>query len=182
MASTLKVDKLEGSTGSTVEVTSGQTFKATAPKIVTSILDTNGNELALLTATGSAVNEFTIANAATGAGPVLSSTGETNVPINITPKGTGDVFINPPSTGALIVSGSSTQAGKIVMQADTDDSGSFVASFQPGVLTENTAYILPLADATTSGYALTSNASGTLSWSAAGITTGKAIAMAMIFG
>ena len=137
----------------------------TSPKIGTSILDTGGNELALLTATGSALNEFTIANAATGAGPTLSATGtETNVPINITPKGTGDVFINPPTSGALIVSGTSTQAGKIVMQADTDDSGSFVASFQPGVLTESTAYILPLADAGTSGDALTSNASGTLSW------------------
>ena len=35
----------------------------TSPKIGTSILDTNGLQLALLTATGSAVNEFTIANA-----------------------------------------------------------------------------------------------------------------------
>jgi hypothetical protein len=61
----------------------------TSPAIGTSILDTNGNELALLTATGSAVNEFTIANAATGDGPTLSSTGETNVDININPKGSG---------------------------------------------------------------------------------------------
>ena len=66
----------------------------TSPKIGTSILDTNGNELALLTATGSAVNEFTIANAATGAGPTLSSTGgDSNVDINITPKGTGNVVL-----------------------------------------------------------------------------------------
>ena len=66
----------------------------TSPKIGTSILDTNGNELALLTATGSAVNEFTIANAATGAGPTLSSTGgDSNIDINITPKGTGDVVL-----------------------------------------------------------------------------------------
>ena len=61
----------------------------TSPKIGTSILDTNGNELALLTATGSAVNEFTLANASTGNGPTLSATGETNVGINISPKGTG---------------------------------------------------------------------------------------------
>ena len=66
----------------------------TSPKIGTSILDTNGNELALLTATSSAVNEFTIANAATGAGPTLSSTGgDSNIDINITPKGTGDVVL-----------------------------------------------------------------------------------------
>ena len=66
----------------------------TSPKIGTSVLDTNGNELALLTATSSAVNEFTIANAATGAGPTLSSTGgDSNIDINITPKGTGDVVL-----------------------------------------------------------------------------------------
>jgi hypothetical protein len=66
----------------------------TSPKIGTSILDTNGNELALLTATSSAVNEFTIANAATSAGPTLSSTGgDSNIDINITPKGTGDVVL-----------------------------------------------------------------------------------------
>jgi len=65
----------------------------TSPKIGTSILDTNGNELALLTATGSAVNEFTIANAATGAAPKLSSTGETNVDLDLEAKGTGHVTI-----------------------------------------------------------------------------------------
>jgi len=62
----------------------------TSPKIGTNILDTNGNELINFTATGSAVNELTIANAATGVtGPVISATGETNVGININPKGSG---------------------------------------------------------------------------------------------
>ena len=62
----------------------------TSPKIGTNILDTNGNELINLTATGSAVNEITIANAGTGVtGPVISATGETNVGINVNPKGTG---------------------------------------------------------------------------------------------
>ena len=66
----------------------------TSPKVGTSILDTNGAELAKVTATGSAVNEFTIANAATGAGPTLSSTGDdSNIDINVTPKGTGDVVL-----------------------------------------------------------------------------------------
>ena len=59
----------------------------TSPKIGTSILDTNGNELALLTATGSAVNEFTIANAATGNDPTLSATGgDSNIDIAIKPN------------------------------------------------------------------------------------------------
>ena len=96
MASTLKVDKLEGSTGSTIEVTSGQTLKATAPIVATSILDTNSNELVKLTATGSATNELTVANAATGAGPTLSSTGssDTNIDINVVPAGTGNVNLS----------------------------------------------------------------------------------------
>jgi len=195
----------------------------TAPKIGTSILDTSGNELALLTATGSAVNEFTIANAATGAGPTLSSTGgDSNIDINVTPKGTGDVVLSadtvtvgdaaaaatirssgagtltvttggatdlilstnngttssnititdaaggdvtvtPSTTGSLVVQGNSTQAGKIKLYNDTD-AGTYFASFQPGTLTEDTAYVLPTADAGTSGDALTSNASGVLSW------------------
>ena len=77
----------------------------TSPKIGTSILDTNGNELALLTATGSAVNEFTLANAASGAGPTLSSTGETNVDININPKGTG---VLKSATAAVKIAGLET--------------------------------------------------------------------------
>ena len=65
----------------------------TSPKIGTNILDTNGNELLNLTATGSAVNELTLANASTGNSPVLSATGETNVGITLTPKGTGEITV-----------------------------------------------------------------------------------------
>ena len=63
----------------------------TAPKIGTSILDTNGNELFLLTATSSAVNELTYANAATGNNPSFTASGETNVGINLVPKATSIV-------------------------------------------------------------------------------------------
>jgi len=62
----------------------------TSPKIGTSILDTNGNELALLTATSSAVNEVTLANAATGNDPSFAATGgDTNIGIELKTKGTG---------------------------------------------------------------------------------------------
>jgi len=64
----------------------------TAPKIGTSILDTGGNELFLLTATGSAVNELTYANAAADNDPSFTATGgSTNIGINLVPKGTGTV-------------------------------------------------------------------------------------------
>jgi len=61
----------------------------TSPKIGTNILDTNGNELINLTATSSAVNEITLANAATGNAPSITASGETNVSLNLVPKGTG---------------------------------------------------------------------------------------------
>ena len=63
----------------------------TTPIIGTSILDTSSNELFKLTATGSATNEFTVANAPNSSGPTLSATGssDSNIDINITPKGTG---------------------------------------------------------------------------------------------
>jgi len=77
----------------------------TSPAIGTKISDTNGNELINLTATGSAVNEFTLANAATGNGPILSATGETNVDINLNPKGTG---VLKSGTAAVKIAGKET--------------------------------------------------------------------------
>ena len=67
----------------------------TSPKIGTNILDTNGNELLNLTATSSAVNEFTLANAATGNNPSFTASGgDTNIGVSILPKGSGQVTID----------------------------------------------------------------------------------------
>ena len=64
----------------------------TSPKVGTAIADTSGNELLKVTATGSAVNELTLANAAASGNPTLSATGgDTNVGIDLTPKGLGAV-------------------------------------------------------------------------------------------
>ena len=76
----------------TVTLTGTQTLTnktLTSPKIGTAILDTSGNELINLTATGSAVNEITLANAASGNAPTITASGETNVSLNLVPKGTG---------------------------------------------------------------------------------------------
>ena len=62
----------------------------TSPKIGTSILDTNGNEVALITATSSAVNEVTFVNAATGNNPSIdASGGDTNIGLALKTKGSG---------------------------------------------------------------------------------------------
>jgi hypothetical protein len=84
----------------------GQTFTGvntfTSPKVITSLDDTNGNELFKFTATASAVNELTVANAATGNAPVISATGgDTNIGITLTPKGSGNTFI---SANNLVIS------------------------------------------------------------------------------
>jgi hypothetical protein len=83
----------------------GQTFTGvqvmTSPNIVTSINDTNSNEVIGITATASAVNELTVANAATGNAPTISATGsDTNIGITVTPKGTGDLTL---SSGNVVI-------------------------------------------------------------------------------
>ena len=56
------------------------------------ITDDNGNETLVLKETASAVNEVAIANAASTNGPTISSQGgDTNVDLNLAPKGTGAV-------------------------------------------------------------------------------------------
>ena len=97
-----------GSGDGDVTLTGTQTLTnktLTSPAIGTKISDTNGNELINLTATSSAVNEFTLANAATGNGPILSATGETNVDINLNPKGSG---VLKSGTAAVKVAGKET--------------------------------------------------------------------------
>ena len=80
------------------------------PKVGTSINDTSGNEVIKITATGSAVNELTIANGASTTGPTLSATGSgTNLNIIMTPKGTGSVELNK----AAFSSAEATSAGAV---------------------------------------------------------------------
>ena len=55
----------------------------------------SGNELIKLTATGSAVNEITLANGASTDGPSISATGSaTNLNFNISAKNNGSVEVN----------------------------------------------------------------------------------------
>ena len=130
-------------TAGTVTETGTQTLTnktLTSPKIGTSILDTNGNELFLLTATSSAVNQLTYANAATGNKPTLTASGgDTNIGVSIQPKGSGTVTID--------------------------------------------ALTFPAADGS-SGQVLQTDGSGNLSFATAssGISMGKAIAAAIVFG
>lgn len=78
-----------GETGSGA-VVFGTSPTIATPRITGGINDTNGNELFIFTATASAVNELTYANAATGGKPTFTASGgDTNITINFVPKGTG---------------------------------------------------------------------------------------------
>ena len=77
-----------------------------SPKIDTGLFDTNGNESIKFTATGSAVNEITVTNAAASGDPAISATGsDTNIDLNLVAKGTGVVQSNG---SALAVTGKQT--------------------------------------------------------------------------
>lgn len=66
----------------------------TTPRVTTAINDTNGAELIKVTATASAVNEVTLANAATGGKPTITASGtDTNITMKLAGKGTGSVEI-----------------------------------------------------------------------------------------
>lgn len=61
-------------------------------KLVGDVIDTNGNELLKVTATASAVNEVTLANAATGGTPTITASGDdTNIGFKLVAKGTGEI-------------------------------------------------------------------------------------------
>jgi hypothetical protein len=117
------------SASGTVTETGTQTLTnktLTSPKIGTSILDTNGNELFLLTATSSAVNQLTYANAATGNKPSLTASGgDTNIGVSIQPKGSGTVTID-----ALTFPAADGSANQILQ---TDGSGNLSFATNSGI-------------------------------------------------
>ena len=70
------------------------------------ISDENNNEQIIFQTTASAVNELEITNGATGNGPILGASGETNVDLNLKPKGSGETVIGSGgATATLTTSG-----------------------------------------------------------------------------
>ena len=125
-----------------------------------------------------------ISTISTGTAPlqVSSSTLVTNLNSDLLD---GKDWAAPNAIGtATPAAGTFTQLD-LVAQGDLrfqDASGGEYVGFQaPATVPTNVLWTLPSADGT-NGQALTTNGSGTLSFSSGGISTGKSIAMAMIFG
>ena len=81
----------------------------------------------------------------------------------------------------LDVAGTSAAGANLKLYEDTDNGTNYVSLKAADTIASNVTFTLPAADGT-NGQALITNGSGTLSFGSAGITTGKSIAMAMIFG
>ena len=80
----------------------------------------------------------------------------------------------------LDVAGTSAAGANIKLYEDTDNGTNYIALKAADTIASNLILTLPSADGT-SGQALSTNGSGTLSF-ASYATTGKAIAMALVFG
>ena len=94
------------------------------------ILDSTGNELIIGSATLSAVNEITIANAATTDGPTISATGgDADIDLNINTKGTGVVN----TSSDLTVGGNITVAATKTVTV-SGAGGKFVGPLQGNIL------------------------------------------------
>lgn len=118
----------------------------------TGINDDSDNEFIKFSKTASAVNEFTITNTATGNGPILSATGgDSNININLQPKG----------TGSLQVKGTSTSSAEVRLYEDTDNGTNYTGLKAASSITTSTTFTLPSADST-SGYVLKTDGSGAL--------------------
>ena len=92
-----------------------------------------------------------------------------------------NIDLNPNGSGVVNLVGNATKAATLRFNEDTDDGTNYI-ELKAGTIGSNLSFTLPTADATSSGQALVSNGSGTLSFADAGISTGKAIAMAIVFG
>ena len=96
--------------------------------------------------------------------------GDSNADATITTNGTGDLTLN---------TNSGTNSGSIVIQDAANNNITITPNGSGNIVLDGLTF--PNADGN-ANEALVTNGSGTLSFATAGITTGKAIAMAIVFG
>lgn len=126
---------------------------------------------------------YIVDNATTGAYTLaFNQVGGSSVIWSTTDKGTKLIYLdgtNPNDVGNDLSTIRLPNQNEIRF-GDSDNSN-YVAFKSGATVASDLTFTLPTADGT-NGQAIVTNGSGTLSFATAGITTGKAIAMAIVFG
>jgi len=187
----IEVDINGGAQTTTLAVSDGSTGAALAHRVIAFTGAITGNQI--VTIPLDVQTFYIVRNSTSGAYTVqfkyVTGSGS-SITFSATDKGSKILYVggvaddvtNPNIVDLFADSSDITLSNNNALLFNDADDSAAVGFKAPTTVSGAVTWVLPAADATTSGYALTSNASGTLSWSAAGISTGKAIAMAMIFG
>ena len=141
--------------------------------------DENGNEQIIFQTTASAVNQIDVTNAATGNNPSIKATGgDSNVDLVLGPKGTGNIeILGGTNPGTIQLNCESNSHGIQLQSPPHSASQSYTLKFPTGNVTAGT--FLKVESVSGSG----TTGVGQLSFAeSGGISTGKAIAMALVFG
>jgi hypothetical protein len=126
---------------------------------------------------------YTVDNATTGAFTVaLNQVGGSSVIFDATDKSHKLVYLDGTNANDILNDLSTIRLPNQneVRFGDADNSN-YVSLKAGATVASNLSFTLPTADGT-SGQAIVTNGSGALSFATAGITTGKAIAMSIVFG
>jgi hypothetical protein len=143
------------------------------------INDENGNEQIVFQTTSSAVNQLDITNAATGNAPSIQATGgDSNINLKVGPKGTGLVeVLGATNPGSIQLNCESNSHGIKLTSPAHSAAQSYELKFPTGNVTAGT--FLKVDSISGSG----TTAVGQLSFAeVSGISMGKAIAAAIVFG
>ena len=143
------------------------------------INDENGNEQIIFQTTASAVNQIDITNAATGNAPSIKATGgDSNVTLKVGPKGTGFLEVLGATNPGTVQLNCESNSHGIKLQSPPHSSGqSYTLKFPTGNVTADR--FLKVESVSGSG----STGVGQLSFAeSSGISMGKAIAAAIVFG
>ena len=102
------------------------------------LIDTNGRDSIILSATSTAVNQFTAANSATGNDITLSATGsDTNVSMVLTPKGSGLVKLAKDDLAIGGTAVTTTAAELNVLDGDVTSIGTTAVAGGDGIITND---------------------------------------------
>lgn len=109
-----------------------------------SLSDANGNEIVQFDAVASAVNQIRVANSAASSGPTVSAQGDdTNINLNLSSKGTGDVEIKSDNSARTMARFNAVTSSQNFFQFTTSQAGNAIVFDAVGSDTDITMDINP---------------------------------------